>query len=53
MNYFDLRLTNGVLEGINSIIQAAKSRARGYRSTENFITIIYLLAGKLTYKLSV
>jgi transposase len=49
INYFDSRLTNAVLEGINSIIQAARARAKGYRNTRNFITMIYLLAGKLTY----
>ena len=31
-NYFDSNLTNATLEGINSLVQAAKSRARGYRS---------------------
>jgi transposase len=35
------------MEGINSLVQAAKARARGYRNSENFITIIYLVAGKL------
>ncbi len=41
------RLSNGLLEGTNSLIQAAKRRARGYRSNEKMITIIYLIAGKL------
>lgn len=41
------RLSNGLLEGTNSLIQAAKRRARGYRSKENMITMIYLIAGKL------
>lgn len=40
-------LTTAVMEGINSLVQAAKARARGYRNPENFITIIYLIAGKL------
>ena len=43
----DSRLSNGLLEGTNSIVQAAKRRARGYRSKANMITIIYLIAGKL------
>ena len=30
------RITNGMIEGINSLVQAAKARARGYRTTENF-----------------
>jgi transposase len=41
------RLSNGLLEGTNSLIQAAKRRARGYRSKLKMITIIYLIAGKL------
>jgi transposase len=40
-------LTTAVMEGINSLVQAAKARARGYRNVHNFITIIYLIAGKL------
>jgi transposase len=40
-------LTTGLLEGTNSLIQAAKARARGYRTKHYMITIIYLIAGKL------
>lgn len=47
LEWFESRITNGVLEGINSLIQAAKAKARGYRSTRNLITILYLIAGKL------
>jgi len=47
LRWFDSGITNGVLEGINSLIQAAKAKARGYRSTRNLITIVYLIAGKL------
>jgi len=32
VNYFDTKLTNGILEGINSKIQLAKRRARGFRN---------------------
>ena len=39
------RLSNGLLEGINSLVQAAK--ARGYRNKNKMITIIYLTAAKL------
>jgi len=49
LNHFDSGLTNAVLEGINSIVQSAKARARGYRNIDNLITMIYLLAGKLTF----
>jgi transposase len=41
------KISNGLLEGLNSLIQAAKRRARGYRSTRNYIAMIYLTAGKL------
>jgi transposase len=40
-------LTTGLLEGTNSLIQAAKARARGYRTKEYMITMVYLIAGKL------
>jgi transposase len=40
-------LTTGLLEGTNSLIQAAKARARGYRNKKYMITIIYLIAAKL------
>ena len=45
--YFNHRLTNAICEGINSIIQAAKRKARGYRTFEGFASMIYLIAGKL------
>jgi hypothetical protein len=32
-------------------VQAAKAKARGYRSTRNLKAIIYLLAGKLDLRL--
>jgi transposase len=47
LRWFTSRLTNGLLEGINSLIQAAKARARGYRSARNLIAMVYLIAGKL------
>ena len=40
-------LSTGLLEGTNSLIQAAKARARGYRNKKYMITIIYLIAAKL------
>ena len=42
LNYFEYRLTNAILEGINSIIQNIKRRARGFRNNEYFTTMIYL-----------
>ncbi|MGH3901548.1 MAG: ISL3 family transposase, partial [Pseudonocardiaceae bacterium] len=40
-------LSNGLLEGINSLAQAAKARARGYRNKTKMITIVYLTAARL------
>jgi len=51
LNFFKDRISNGLTEGINSIIQTIKRRARGYRNTTNFITIIYLVLGKLDFNL--
>ena len=51
LRWFESRITNGLLEGLNSLIQAAKARARGYRSTKNFITMVYIIAGKLNFRL--
>ncbi|TYO98353.1 transposase [Geothermobacter ehrlichii] len=49
LSYFDSRLTNGFLEGINSLIQVAKAKARGYRNPNNLIAMAYLIAGKLKF----
>ena len=43
------KINNGILEGLNSVLQAAKRKARGYRQ-EHFITIAYLITGKLNLK---
>lgn len=37
-------LTNAVAEGRNSVIQLAKQRARGFRSTQTFINTIFLIS---------
>jgi transposase len=49
--WFDSRIANGLIEGINSIVQAAKAKARGYRSIRNLINMTYLITGKLDLKL--
>lgn len=46
------QLSNDILEAINSLLQAAKAKARGYRTTRNLIAMAYLLAGKLDFRLS-
>lgn len=51
VKFFDHRIANGLAEGINSIIQTIKRRARGYRNTDNFITMVYLSCGKLAFNL--
>ena len=51
LRWFRSRINNGILEAINSLVQAAKARARGYRTTKNLITMIYLIAGKLKFNL--
>ena len=47
MNYFHDRLTNAICEGINSLVQAAKRKARGFNTFEGFKAMIFLVAGKL------
>ncbi len=47
LRWFKTRMTNGLLEGINSLVQAAKRKARGYRSPENFIAMIYATVNKM------
>jgi transposase len=47
MRWHHSRVSNGLLEGLNSLIQAAKRRARGYRTNRDYIAMIYLVAGKL------
>lgn len=49
--WFDSRIANGLIEGINSLVQAAKAKARGYRTIRNLMAITYLVAGKLDLKL--
>jgi transposase len=40
-------VTNAFMEGLNSLFQATKRKARGYRSPEYLITMLYFIAGKL------
>lgn len=47
LHWFRARISNGILEAINSLVQAAKAKARGYRTTRNLITMVYLTSGKL------
>jgi transposase len=44
------RQTNGFLEAINGLFQAAKRRARGYGRLDTIKTVIFLIAGKLDFR---
>ena len=41
------RQTNGFLEAINGLFQAAKRRARGFKRLSTIRTVIFLIAGKI------
>ncbi len=49
IRWYTSKIDNGILEGLNSLIQAAKAKARGYRTFENFRAVIYLITGKLDF----
>lgn len=44
------RMTNGFLEALNGLFQAAKRKARGYRRLSTIRTVIFLIAGKLDFQ---
>lgn len=44
------RQTNGFLEALNGLFQAAKRKARGYTRLSTARTVIFLLAGKLNFR---
>jgi transposase len=43
------RQTNGFIEAINGLFQAAKRKARGYARFETMRTVLFLVAGKLDF----
>lgn len=43
------RQTNGFLEALNGLFQAAKRKARGYTRFETMRTVLFLIAGKLDF----
>ncbi len=43
------QINNGLLEGLNSLIQAAKAKARGFRTYRNFRIVAFLITGKLNF----
>jgi transposase len=44
------RQTNGFLEALNGLFQAAKRRARGFTRMSTIRTVIFLIAGKLDFR---
>lgn len=44
------QMNNGLLEGLNSIIQAAKAKARGFRTFRYFRIVVFLVTGELNFK---
>ncbi|MEA1976080.1 MAG: transposase, partial [Bacillota bacterium] len=51
LKFTESKITNGVLEGLNSKIQATKRQARGYGTIKHFISMIYLICSDLNLKI--
>lgn len=51
LRWFSTRLSNGLLEGLNSLFQAARAKARGYRSLRYGILAFYLVGGRFEFQL--
>lgn len=49
VNSMKTGLSNAIAEGINSIVQLTKSRARGFRNLNNFINMIYMLGNDFKF----
>jgi len=47
LNWFDHRMSNGFLEGLNGMIQTTKRVGRGFPNTLNFIYMVYFKHGRL------
>lgn len=47
LEYFINRITNAFAEALNSLIQTAKRKARGFRTYKGYRTMIFLVVGKL------
>jgi transposase len=43
------RQTNGFIEALNGLFQAAKRKARGYTRFTTMRTVLFLIAGKLDF----
>jgi transposase len=51
VSWAQTRQTNGFLEALNGLFQAAKRRARGFTRISTIRTVIFLIAGKLDFRL--
>lgn len=49
VRYLHEKITNGVVEGLNSKIKTAMKRAYGFKHVVYLRTIVYLVAGKLSF----
>lgn len=49
LRFIESRISNGVVEGLNSKIKTAAKRAYGFKKFKYYRTIIYLVAGKLEF----
>lgn len=43
------RQTNGFIEAVNGLFQAAKRKARGYTRFTTMCTVLFLISGKLDF----
>lgn len=49
VSFLEARITNGIVEGLNSKIKTAMKRAYGFKHVTYLRTIVYLVAGKLSF----
>lgn len=47
LGHWQAGLTTAFLEGLNSLFSATKRKARGYRTSEYQVAMLYFVAGKL------
>ena len=49
ISFLETRVTNGMVEGLNSKIKTAMKRAYGFKHVGYLRTIVYLVVGRLTF----
>lgn len=49
ISFLETRVTNGMVEGLNSKIKTAMKRAYGFKHADYLRTIVYLVVGRLTF----